>query len=287
MRLSLKTTALLLGLFAGAGLRCAAGTAADSSNAVTLAQKQITAYLAQLADLHCTESVTQEKIGLNGHVTAAAHDQFDYLIMMSGNNDDFQLNESRMENSQTHRKLLAQPMLVTNGMSTALLVFHPYYRSAFTFTTGEVELINGRAAIPIHFSHITGRRTPIALALRDREFPLDIDGIAWLDERSQQVVRVTAHLARDMSDVGLKSLEIRVEYKPQFFAGHLSSLSLPSEALVEVTTPRQHWRNTHTFTDYKSFSTEVEQDPHFKVHPDKPAANAADGQTPQGAPKTQ
>jgi hypothetical protein len=45
---------------------------------------------------------------------------------------------------------------------------------------------------------------------------------------------------------------------------------LPAEAVVDVTTPRQHWRNTHTFDGYKTFSTEAEQDPNVKVHADKP-----------------
>ncbi len=267
----------------------AATSAADTTDAVAMAQKQITTFLAQLADLHCTETVTQEKLNGKGHVMASERDQYDYLIMMSGSNDQFELNESRVAGKETHHKLLAVPMLVTNGMSTALLVFHPYYRSGFEFQVRPVELVDGRPAIPIHFTHIEGRRTPIALSLRGREFPLDIEGTAWLDEASKEVVKVEAALEHDMSDVGLKSLEIQVDYKPQLVGGRLSSISLPTEAVVDVTTPRQHWRNRHTFSNYKSFSTDVEQGSDFKIRSSQSGADGTTTANPstQGVPKPQ
>src|ERR1035441_11098393 len=138
-------------------------------------------------------------------------------------------------------------MLVTNGFSTLLLVFHPYYRDSFTFKIGEDELINGKPATTIRFEHISGRRTPVALALRGREYPLELQGTAWLDSQSGEVVKVEASLLHDMSDVGLSSLNIHVEYKPDNPNKNVGPLTLPALAVVDVTTPRQHWRNTHGF----------------------------------------
>jgi len=89
--------------------------------------------------------------------------------MMEGSGDDFQLNESRLETKAGAHKSL--PMLVTNGFSTLLLVFHPYYSGAFEFEPGPEETINGTTAVTVHFKHIRGRRTLAALALRNREFP--------------------------------------------------------------------------------------------------------------------
>jgi hypothetical protein len=44
-------------------------------------------------------------------------------------------------------------------------------------------------------------------------------------------------------------------------------------AVVDVVTPRQHWRNTHLFDGYKSFSIDSEQDPNVKII----ANNTAEG----------
>ncbi|MGA9667582.1 MAG: hypothetical protein WBQ94_00150 [Terracidiphilus sp.] len=240
------------------------GQSAPLDDAINKAQRQVTAYLAKLADLHCTELVTQEKVAINGHVEAAERAKYDYLIMMSGSGDEFQLNESRVEASSAHNKQPQLPMLVTNGIATLLLVFHPYYRDGFTFATGNEEMMNGRPAVAVHFTHITGRRTPAALALRGREYPLELQGTAWLDKQSGQVVMAEATLLRDMGDVGLRSLHIHVEYKSAVVGK--TEVTLPELAVVDVTTPRQHWRNKHVFDDYRGFSTDAEQNPNVKVH---------------------
>jgi hypothetical protein len=244
-----------------------AQTQVSSTDAVIeLAQKQITAYLDKLADFHCTESVTQQKLTPNGHVEATERATYDYLIMMNGTGEEFQLNESRVEAANARGKQTQLPMLVTNGAATVLLVFHPYYRDAFKFEAGAEESLDGRAAIPVHFTHIAGRRTPAALALRGREYPLELTGTAWLDKRSGEVIKVAASLEHDMSDVGLRALHVQVDYKPSAPDKSVGTLDLPAMAVVDVETPRQHWRNTHTFDHYRGFSTDAEQDPNVKLH---------------------
>ena len=242
-----------------------AGDSASTVAAINHAQQQITAYLDKLADLHCTESVVQQKLSPNGHVEVTQRARYDYLIMMSGSGDEFQLNESRIEAASDHNKQPQLSMLVTNGVATVLLVFHPYYRDGFTFEAGDEEVVSGRPAIPVHFSHVAGRRTPAALALRGREYPLELQGTAWLDSQSGEVLKVDASLLHDMSDVGLRSLHINVEYKASEPSKDLGPLTLPALAVVDVATPRQHWRNTHTFDNYRGFSTDAQQDPNVKV----------------------
>jgi len=244
------------------------GTWAQSlvpANLVEQAQKQVVAYVGKLADLHCTEDVVQEKLKPNGGTEVSSKSQYDYFLYMQGNSYDFQLSESRLEVGT--QKPARQPLLLTNGFSTLLLVFHPYYRTSFEFTAGPAETLEGRSVIPVHYAHIRGARTPAALALRGREFPLELEGTAWLDASSGQVVRMDAGLAHEMSDVGMKSLKIRVDYMPSPKA--TDHFMVPSRAMVDLQTPKQHWRNTHTFRNYKLFSTEANQDPAVKVKASK------------------
>ena len=90
-------------------------------------------------------------------------------------------------------------------------------------------------------------------------YPLSLKGTAWLDKQTGDVVKMDASLLNDMSDVGLRSLSIHVEYKPVSI-GKSPAVNLPAKAVVELETPRQHWRNTHIFDAYKRFSAEAEQD---------------------------
>ena len=224
-------------------------------------QKQVVDFIGKLADLHCTEDVVQEKLRPNGSVEAAAKSQFDYFLYIQGNNYDFQLSESRLEIGTPKQK--KEPLLLTNGFSTLLLVFHPYYRDGFQFSVGDREALDARPVIPVHFVHVAGTRSPAAMAMRGREFPLDLKGTAWVDAASGEVVRMEASLANDMSDVGLRGMTVRVDYGPSLRAS--DKFMLPARATVDLETPRQHWRNTHVFRNYKLFSTDATQDPDVKV----------------------
>jgi hypothetical protein len=236
------------------------------------AQKQVIAYLADLADVRCKESVLQEKLAENGHVQASEHSDYDYFIMMQGDGDDFQLTETREAVSNGKQKPL--PMLVTNGFSTLLLVFHPYYRDAFQFEVGTEETIDGRQVLPVHFTHIPGKRTPAALALRGRDYALDLKGTAWIDEQSGHVVKMEASLLNDMSDLGLRSMTVNVEYRLTSRGSNFTSLYLPASAVIDVQTTRQHWRNTHLFTHYGTFSTSAEQGAAVTYHPANPPTDS-------------
>jgi hypothetical protein len=95
------------------------------------------------------------------------------------------------------------------------------------------------------------------LRLRQREYPVEWQGTAWIEPASGSVVRVTAGLMESMEDMGLKSLTADVQYAPFEFTGEPGSHWLPSTAAIEVETPHQRWRNTHTFSNYKHFSVNV------------------------------
>jgi hypothetical protein len=243
------------------GTALAEGPTAMPISIVDQLQKQVVDFVGKLADLHCTEDVLQEKLRPNGGVDVSARSQFDYFLYIQGNSYDFQLSESRLEIGNPKQK--KEPLLLTNGFSTLLLVFHPYYRSGFEYTVGPQESLDARPVIPVHFVHVSGTRTPAALAMRGREFPLDLKGTAWVDASTGQVVRMEAGLSHDLSDVGLRALTVRVDYTPGLRA--TDKLMLPSRAVVELQTPHQRWRNTHVFHNYKLFSTDATQDPDVKV----------------------
>ncbi len=257
-------------IFAMAGAGAVGAQSVVPVSLVDQAQKQVVSYIGKLADLHCTEDVLQEKLKPNGGTELTSKSQYDYFLYMQGSSYDFQLSESRLEVGT--QKPARQPLLLTNGFSTLLLVFHPYYRDAFEFTAGPSESLEGRSVVPVHFAHVKGARSPAALALRGREFPLDLEGTAWLDSNSGQVVRMDAGLEHEMSDVGMKALKIRVDYQPSPKAS--DHFMVPAKAVVELQTPRQRWRNTHTFHNYKLFSAEATQDPAVKVK--APQDNVAD-----------
>ena len=150
-------------------------------------------------------------------------------------------------------------MLVSNGFATLFLVFHPYYVAGFQFTDAGEEIVNGGKLAKVHFQHVPGTRTPAALAVGGREFPLDLSGTAWIDAETGTIKRIVAGIETGMEDVGLRTLRSNVEYTQVSFHNPPDTFWLPSETTIEVETRHQHWRNTHRFSDYKKFTVNTKE----------------------------
>jgi hypothetical protein len=268
-RCLLVMVAVLSASCAGAAKRPAATDLLDR------AQEAVVRYIDKLAEVHCIEDVEQLKLRPNGSTEAAFKTEYDYFVLLQGNSIDFQLAESRLPLTKTPQR--KEPMLLSNGFSMLLLIFHPYFRNGFTFTPEGQEEIAGLRAIRYHFAHIAGARSPAALALRDREYPLDLQGSAWIEAETGQPLRIDAELLHPMTDIGLRSLTAHVEYAA--ITKVPGSPFLVTLADVDVETQRQHWRNSHVFHKYMLFSADASQDPHVKVHPDP-----SDSENPRQSP---
>ncbi len=210
-------------------------------------------FLAQFSDVKCNERVQQVKFGKGEKIETTEEALFDYLLMLDASGGDIRLEESRLATAEKSSGRKAS-LLVTNGFSTLLLIFHPAYQPSFVFDALEEDRLDGAPLLRVHFRHLPGTRSPAVLLVRGREFPLDLEGTAWLDARSGAVVRMKVGLASSLEDIGLRAFRSEVDYAPVNFTSEKNAYWLPRSAVIEVETPRQHWRNTHRFTDYKLFS---------------------------------
>ncbi len=224
------------------------------------ANDQVSRFVEQFSDVKCTERVTQEKFKTDGKIELKEDSIYDYLVILTNAGGEISLDESRLavhEVKKEQKKGVS--MLVSNGFATLFLVFHPYYSSGFQFTDLGEDAIDGHTFHKVQFKHIPGMRSPAALALRGREYPLELAGVAWIDPATGVIGRIEAGLANSMEDIGLKSMRSEVQFTPVPFRDSKDVFWFPAQARVEVETPRQHWRNTHNFTDYKRFSVSTEE----------------------------
>lgn len=244
---------------------CFAGTEAASPEAQTLndllarTSSQTAAFLDQFSDVKCTEQVRQEKLGKDDKVELKEDSTYDYLVILTNAQGELNLSESRIPIRQAKHDRKNTSMLLSNGFATLFLVFHPYYSAAFTFTLAGEEEIAGRILEKISFQHIRGMKSPAALALRGREYPLELSGTAWIEPETGSIAKIEAGIADSLQDVGLKALTSEIDFAPLKFSDSKQEYWFPTQARVEVETPRQHWRNLHQFTAYKKFSVSTEE----------------------------
>ncbi len=223
--------------------------------------EQMSAYLEKFSDVRCTEKVMQEKFKNNGKdkIDFKEESTYDYLVILANTGGELSLSESRLPVHAAKADKKNRSMLVSNGFATLFLVFHPVYANSFEFSDVGDEVVDGHRLTKVAFRHIRGTRTPAALALRGREYPLELSGTAWIDAETAVITRISAGVENTMVDVGLNTLHTDVEFAPFPFHDLQKTYWFPLRAVVEVETPRQHWRNTHEFTNYKMFSVSTEE----------------------------
>jgi hypothetical protein len=223
--------------------------------------EQMSEYVVRFSDVRCSEKVIQEKYRSNGRdkIDLKEESSYDYLVILSNNGGELSLSESRLPVHEAKADKKNRSMLVSNGFATLFLVFHPLYANSFEFHVAGDEVIDGHRLTKVAFRHIRGTRTPAALALRGREYPLELSGTAWIDTETAAIARISGGVENTMADVGLNTLHTDVMFAPFHFKDLEKTYWFPSRAVVEVETPRQHWRNTHEFTNYKRFSVSTEE----------------------------
>jgi hypothetical protein len=219
--------------------------------------KQVEQFWQQFPSVTCTETVKQEKLGKQGKIEYRQQSIFDYLIFMNLDGEDLRVEESRLlQKSVGKSKNL--PLLITSGFPTLLLVFHPYYQDDYRYQLDGEDMVGAKRLTRIRFEHVSGMRSTSALRLRGRDYPLDLQGIAWIDPEDGSIRKMTAGLEVPMDDLNLKVLNVQVSYEPHQFPASPGTQWLPSTAIIDVETARQHWHNIHSFSNYKRFSVNSE-----------------------------
>jgi hypothetical protein len=258
------STCLRPGLLASLLVMGALATAQTSpkplDKIVDQTSQRVSELVDQFSNVKCTEQVTQEKFKPNGKTELEQQSTYDYLVILTNAGGDLSLNESRLpvKEAKVNRRQDIS-MLLSNGFATLFLVFHPYYINGFELTDAGSETIDSHLARKIHFQHIPNTRSVAALALRGREYPLELSGTAWVDPENGNILRIEAGIASTLEDIGMKTLQSSVRFAPVVFSKDQPVYWFPSEAVVEVETPKQHWRNTHRFSTYKQFSVTTEE----------------------------
>jgi len=240
---------------AGAAPQSSPGDAdADLLRRAGIAAQQ---FVQHLGSVRYAEHLAQRELKDNGKINYQQDAYFDALMLVRRENGRLVADESA-EKERPSRGFETRPLLNTSGFSTLALIAHPFYEQSFQFSSLDDEVVSGRRLRLLHFQHVKGTDSPTALRLRGRNYPLELSGIVWLDPETGSVVRVVALLSESLDDIGLRSLNCDVQYAPVVLPETAGAFWLPESATIELRTPKQHWRNVHTYTNYRKYSVDVD-----------------------------
>jgi hypothetical protein len=166
--------------------------------------------------------------------------------------------ELRLPQRTSAEKPNQPALLSTNGFPTLLLIFHPLHQSNYRF---QMEADNGEDGVwCVRFEHIPGMRSTSAVMIQGRIYPLDLQGMARIERDTGTILNISARLIAPMKDINIEDFRIEVTYKPQTFSTELAVRWLPSKTVIELETALQHWRNIHSYSQYRRFDVQAVQE---------------------------
>ncbi|MGA7792864.1 MAG: hypothetical protein WCA19_07490 [Candidatus Acidiferrales bacterium] len=237
----------------------AAVDASASLDALARARKHVQEYFDKFSDLTCKESVTQIVLNGSGHAIYRENSAYDYQFQATSESGSLKFNETRETRNPAYRDP-ARTLLVTTGFASLLLVAHPMYEASYVFEPAGAETIDGVSYSMIRFVPVPGASSPASLRLRGKNYPLPMSGTLWIDPQSGAIVKLEAKVDSSMSDLGLAGMRSEVHYALHSFHDPAESEWIAESAVIDVDTPRQHWRNLHRFTDYKRFNVNIHEE---------------------------
>ena len=230
----------LLSIAAAAAL----ARAGDLSSLLDAAAKSAERAAAALSSVACTETVVETRLNPKDKAEERRRRMFDYVVLIDSEGGDLGITESRVEQSGS-AKLPARPLLASTGFATMMLILHPYYQDSFEFKDLGAVSDGGKEWRRLAFEFRPGKRSPTILRSGTREYPLAWKGEVRLDGATGQVASIHAGIASQLEEIGLASLDADVRYN--------GADGLPVEAVIDLKTRHQHWRNVHTFGSYRHF----------------------------------
>ena len=230
---------------------------ARANETLLRSRKLIDKFFEQMSNVVCNEDVAQSIVGKNGKPVYREESIFEYQMQANTRGGSLKLVESRDARKEAFRDP-SKTLLITNGFASMLLILHQDFESSFVFTPLSEEVIDGRTLVEIHFKPVPGASSPAAIQLRSRNYPLPLTGDVWLDRDSGAVVRLISRLDSGLDDLGLHDLRSEIHYSIVEFHDPEESYWMPASAMIDVQTPKQHWRNVHRFTDYRRFRATIQ-----------------------------
>ena len=231
--------------------------ASSAMDALLRARKTVEKYFEQAANVVCTENVTQAVVGKNGKSNYREDSVFDYQLQVNTSSGFLKLVESRDTRKAAFRDS-ARTLLITNGFTSMLLIIHPNYEASYTFEAVGEETVDGVTLAKINFKPIPGASSPAAFQLRGQSYPMPLFGTIWIEEQTGAVSKLIVAVDTSLGDLGLQGMRSEIHYAAVHFHDPEESYWMPISAVIDVETPRQHWRNIHRFAGYKRFRATIQ-----------------------------
>jgi tetratricopeptide (TPR) repeat protein len=221
------------------------------------------------------EQVHQERLGKDGKVARALDQDFHYLLLARTDKWGLGIEEHRAtaQGESTTLGGYNQGLMLTAGFASVSLLFHPAYQDGAGFRYLGRQSVDGKDLYVIAFAqNPQTARTEERFSTDEGSALILIQGLAWIDPTTFQIVRLRTDLLAPQSKVRLQRQTTEIHFKEVSFKEVATAFWLPQEVSVTVDWKGRIYRNWHRYSDFKLFNVETKEERKalsFPVPPDQ------------------
>lgn len=203
-----------------------------------------------------TEVQTHEPLDVLGNAMSQERRKSSYLAEITQPRPGWlQVNEFRRDESDAGG---FSDRIVTRGMLSLALVFHPEMRDSFSMVCEGLGEWQGQPAWLIHFRQRPDRPERLQqFQIGQNARNVELKGRAWIAAAKFQVVHIEAELVSPMPEVQLLSEHLIADYGPVDFKAKHAQLWLPQDTLLYLEYRGRRTRITDHFSGFMLFSVDA------------------------------
>ena len=227
---------------------------------VRKAGKQIQQFVRNVDRFTATESLVHESIDRWGLASPPERRKFDYVVSIAEVRRGL-LNVEEYRHSGSSQAEFPDGV-ITNGLPSLILIFHPYNVGSFELTCEGLARWNGALAWQVHFRQRPDKPNTIRsykVGLSGSSYPVALKGRAWIEAGNYQVVRLETDLVSPVPEIRLAADHAAIEYGPVHFRERQVDMWLPQSAEVYYDWRGRRIHRRHSFSQYLLFSVDDKQ----------------------------
>jgi hypothetical protein len=147
--------------------------------------------------------------------------------------------------------------MITTGFASTWLYLSTADQHNSRFRYFGIQTIRKRECHVVGFAQNPERaRSGGGFSFEGKRVAVLLQGIAWIDSETFQILRINTWLLAPRADVGLTSQDSTVDFYPVKLSGFQRVLWLPRDVTVDIVYQGSAVRNTHRYSNFKLFRVE-------------------------------
>lgn len=219
--------------------------------------ERVDAFFRNFPNTTSRENVLIERLKANGKAEASLSRNYDYMVQAYPDHAGIGLEEDRIDSQGSpggHVSMIGY--CLTSGYTGTPILFLPRRQSASAYR------YLGRQSVEPHAHVIAFAQKPeegnaigaFRTDSRSTSTPMFYQGLAWVDPRTFQIVRMRTDLLTPLTDIQLSAHTTEVLFGEVRFNSVAQAFWLPQRVTVTICWKGKTYRNLHRYSDYKLFS---------------------------------